>query len=41
MKITLVIEDGVMRKLEARAAQEGRTTSELVGTALRRAMEER
>lgn len=40
MKTTLVIEDGVMRKLKARAAQEGRTMSELVETALRRMLEE-
>lgn len=29
MKTTLVIDDGVMRQLEARAALEGRTPSEL------------
>ncbi len=40
MKTTLVIEDGVMRKLKARAAQEGRTMSELVETALRRMLDE-
>ena len=40
MKTTLVIEDGVMRKLKARAAQEGRTMSDLVETALRRMLEE-
>jgi hypothetical protein len=41
MKTTLVIEDGVMRDLKARAAREGRTLSELVETALRRLLDER
>lgn len=41
MKTTLVIDDGVMRALEARAALEGRTMSELVEVALRRFLAER
>lgn len=35
MKTTLVIDDGVMRRLRQRAAREGRTISELVEAALR------
>jgi len=35
MKTTLEIDEGVMRRLKERAAQEGRTMSELVETALR------
>ena len=35
MKTTLVIDDGVMRRLKAEAARQGRTISELVETALR------
>jgi hypothetical protein len=35
MKTTLEIDAGVMRELKRRAAQEGRTMSELVETALR------
>jgi plasmid stability protein len=35
MKTTLEIDEGVMRQLKQRAAQEGRTMSELVETALR------
>ena len=41
MKTTLVIDDGVMRALKARAARERRTLSALVETALRRMLEER
>ena len=41
MKTTLVIDDGVMRELKARAARERRTLSELVETALRRLLDER
>jgi hypothetical protein len=35
MKTTLEIDEGVMRQLKQRAAQEGQTMSELVETALR------
>ena len=35
MKTTLEIDEGVMRRLKQRAAQEGRTMSELVEAALR------
>lgn len=35
MKTTLVIDDGVMRRLRQRAAREGTTISELVEAALR------
>jgi plasmid stability protein len=35
MKTTLEIDPGVMRRLKQRAAEEGRTMSELVETALR------
>ncbi len=35
MKTTLEIDEGVMRRLKARAAEEGRTMSELVEVALR------
>ncbi len=35
MKTTLEIDEGVMRQLKQRAAEEGRTMSELVETALR------
>ena len=39
MKTTLVIDDGVMRRLKAEAARQGRTISELVESALRRLLE--
>jgi len=35
MKTTLNLDEGIMRRLKARAAREGRTLSELVETALR------
>jgi plasmid stability protein len=39
MKTTLVIDDGVMRRLREEAARRGRTMSELVEAALRRMLE--
>lgn len=39
MKTTLVIDDGVMRRLKQEAARQGRTISELVEGALRRMLE--
>jgi hypothetical protein len=39
MKATLVIDDGVMRRLREEAARQGRTISEFVESALRRALE--
>lgn len=39
MKTTLVIDDGVFRRLKMEAAREGRTISELVEAALRRMLE--
>ena len=41
MKTTLVIDDGVMRRLKAEAARQGRTMSELVETALRMLLDRR
>jgi len=41
MKTTLVIDEGVMRALKQRAAQERRTISELVEVALRSFLRER
>lgn len=41
MKTTLVIDDGVMRRLKAEAARERRTISELVDTALRAHLDQR
>ena len=41
MKTTLVIDDGVMARLRAEAARQGRTMSELVEAALRRMLEAR
>ena len=41
VKITLLIDDVVMRELEVRAARDGRTMSELVEAALRRLLDER
>jgi hypothetical protein len=41
MKATLEIPEGLMRELEARAAREGKTTSELVEIALRMLLDER
>jgi hypothetical protein len=41
MKTTLVIDDGVMRRLKAEAARQGRTISELVETALRMLLDRR
>ena len=39
MKTTLVIDDGVMKRLKAEAARQGRTISEMVEAALRRMLE--
>ena len=39
MKTTLVIDDGVMRRLKQEAAQRGLTMSELVEAALRRMLD--
>lgn len=39
MKTTLVIDDGVFRRLSIEAAQQGRTISELVEAALRLMLE--
>ena len=39
MKTTLIIDDGVMRRLKAEAARTRRTISELVESALRRFLE--
>jgi plasmid stability protein len=39
MKTTLNIDDQVMTRLKAEAARQGRTMSEMVETALRRALE--
>lgn len=39
MKTTLMIDDGVMRRLKQEAARQGRTISELVEGALRRMLE--
>ena len=41
VKITLLIDDVVMRELEVRAARDGRTMSELAEAALRRLLDER
>lgn len=41
MKTTLEIDEGVMRRLKQRAAQEGKTMSELVESALRTLLEVR
>jgi hypothetical protein len=41
MKTTLVIDDGVMRALKRKAAEESRTVSELVETALRMLLREK
>lgn len=41
MKTTLVIDDGVMRRLKEEAARQGRTMSDLVESALRRMLESR
>ncbi len=41
MKTTLVIDDGVMRRLSEEAARRGITMSELVESALRLMLEER
>lgn len=40
-KITLLIDEVVMRELEVRAARDGRTMSELAEAALRRLLDER
>lgn len=40
MKTTLVVNDGVMRKVRAEAARRGTTISEIVESALRRYLEE-
>jgi hypothetical protein len=39
MKTTLEIDEGVMRRLKAEAARQGKTMSELVESALRRFLE--
>lgn len=39
MKTTLEIDEGVMRRLKAEAARQGKTMSELVETALRRLLD--
>ena len=39
MKTTLVIDDGIMKQLREEAAKKGKTISELVEAALRRALE--
>ena len=39
MKTTLEIDDGIMRRLKAEAARQGKTMSELVESALRRLLE--
>ncbi|HEX2252241.1 MAG TPA: ribbon-helix-helix protein, CopG family [Thermoanaerobaculia bacterium] len=39
MKTTLIIDDGVMRRLKEEAARQRRTISELVEAALRRMLE--
>ena len=41
VKVTLLIDDAVMRELEVRAARDGRTMSELAEAALRRLLDER
>jgi hypothetical protein len=41
VKITLLIDDAVMRELEVRATRDGRTMSELAEVALRRLLDER
>lgn len=41
MKTTLVIEDGIMRRLKAEAARRGTTISSLVESALRAMLDER
>lgn len=39
MKTTLIIDDGVMRRLREESARQGRTISQLVEAALRRAFD--
>ena len=41
VKVTLLIDDVVMRELEVRAARDGQTMSELAEAALRRLLDER